>query len=150
MPYKRYIWRNPAWWKSEFWKLFYIQKIWKTKEIKNADFSIWDSSCENVWGEMWDRYGSNSFKIVNNCRICIRLHRCWWQEDVGGLCWWQFSGVGDRISILMTSFWCWCPTLMLKDRECWWQNQPNPSPISLSCRQHISSPIYVTNIDVAT
>ena len=31
------------------------------------------------------------------------------------LCWWQFSGVGDRISILVTSFVCWCPTLMLRE-----------------------------------
>ena len=32
----------------------------------------------------------------------------------------QFLNVGDRISILVTSFWChcWSPTLMLKDRGC--------------------------------
>ena len=39
--------------------------------------------------------------------------------------------------------------LMLKDRGCWWQNRPKPSPTSQSCRQHISSPTSVTNIDVA-
>ena len=64
------------------------------------------------------------------------------------LWWWQFSGVGDRISILVTSFGCWCPTLMLKDRGCWWHNQPKPLPTSQSCRQHISSPTSVANIDV--
>ena len=35
------------------------------------------------------------------------------------LCWSQFSGVADRISILVTSFGCCCPMLMLKDRGCW-------------------------------
>ena len=38
---------------------------------------------------------------------------------------------------------------MLRDRGCWWQNRPKPSPTSQSCRQHISSPTSVTNIDVA-
>ena len=57
--------------------------------------------------------------------------------------------VGDRISILVTSFRCWCPTSMLKDRGCRWQNRPKLSPTSQSCRQHISSPTSVTNIDVA-
>ena len=53
--------------------------------------------------------------------------------------WWQFLDVSDRISILVTSFGCWCPTLMLKDRGCWWQKQAKtvlakPSPTSQSCR----------------
>ena len=39
--------------------------------------------------------------------------------DVGDNFWRQFSGVGDGILILVTSFGCWCPTLMLKDRSCW-------------------------------
>ena len=43
---------------------------------------------------------------------------------------------GDRISILMTSFGCWCPTLMLKYRGCWWRKRPKPSPTSQSCRRH--------------
>ena len=43
-------------------------------------------------------------------------------------CWWQFSGVGDRFSILVATFGCWCPTVMLKD--------PNPSPTSHNCHQH--------------
>ena len=66
------------------------------------------------------------------------------------LCWWLFSDVGYRILILVTSFGCWCPTLMLKDRRCcvWWQNRPKPSPTSQSRRQHISSPTFVTNINV--
>ena len=38
---------------------------------------------------------------------------------------------------------------MLKDRGCWWQNRPKPLPASQSCRQHISSPASVANIDVA-
>ena len=49
--------------------------------------------------------------------------------------WWQFYNVGDRNKILVTSFGCWCPTLMLRDRGCW-------------CHQHISSPTSVTDIDV--
>ena len=64
-------------------------------------------------------------------------------------CWWQFSGFGDRISILVTSFGCWCPTLILKDTEYWWQNRPKPSPTSQSRREYISSPTSVANIDVA-
>ena len=54
----------------------------------------------------------------------------------------------DRILILVTSFGCWCPTSMLKDRGCWWRKRPKPSPTSQSCHQHISSPTSVTNIDV--
>ena len=65
------------------------------------------------------------------------------------LSWWQFLDVGDRVSILVTSFGCWCPALMMKDRGCWWQKRPKQSPTSKSCRQHISSPTSVTNIDVA-
>ena len=64
-------------------------------------------------------------------------------------CWWQFSGISDIISILVASFGCCWLTLMLKDGGCWWQNRPKPSPTSQSCRQHISSPTSVTNIDVA-
>ena len=43
-------------------------------------------------------------------------------------CW--FSGVGDRISILVTSFedrGCWCQTLMPKDRGCCIRHQHRPS-----------------------
>ena len=35
---------------------------------------------------------------------------------------------------------------MLKDRGCWCKKRQKPSPISQSCRQHISSPTSVTNI----
>ena len=46
--------------------MFYIQKIWKTKEIKNADFSIWE-----LWDKIWDRYGVNSCKIIHDwCDWC--------------------------------------------------------------------------------
>ena len=62
---------------------------------------------------------------------------------ISGCCWLY---VGDKISILVTSFGCWCPTLMLKDRGCWWQER---SPTSQDYRQHISSRTSVTNIDVA-
>ena len=65
-------------------------------------------------------------------------------------CWGQFLANGDRILILVTSFECWCPTLGMKDRECWWRKRPKPSPRPQSCRQHISSPTSVTNIDVAS
>ena len=62
---------------------------------------------------------------------------------------WQFLDVSDRIWILVTIFECWCPTLILKDRECWWQKRSKLSPTSQSCHSHISSPTSVTNIDVA-
>ena len=82
------------------------------------------------------------------------------------LCWWQFSSIGDGISIKLTScgdlswehVWhpwllfrqnIWCPTPMLKDRECWWQKRPKLSPTSQSCRQHISFPTSVAKINVA-
>ena len=64
------------------------------------------------------------------------------------LSWWQFLDVSDRISILVTSSGCWCPKLMLKDRGCWWQKWPKPSPTSQTSHQHIRSPTSVTNIDV--
>ena len=38
---------------------------------------------------------------------------------------------------------------MLIDWGGWRQKRPNPSPISQSCRQHISSPTSASNIDVA-
>ena len=34
--------------------------------------------------------------------------------------WWQFKYVDDGIKILVTYFGCWCPTLRLRDRWCWW------------------------------
>ena len=48
----------------------------------------------------------------------VGLHRCWWLND--GI---NFFGVGDRTFILVTSFWCRCPTLILKDSGCWWRKQ---------------------------
>ena len=65
------------------------------------------------------------------------------------LSWCQFLDVSNRISILVTSLGCWCPTLILKDRVCWWQKQTKPSPTSQSYRQRISSPTSVTIVDVA-
>ena len=59
-----------------------------------------------------------------------------------------YIDVGDKW-MLVTIFGCWCPTLTLKDRGCWWWNRLKPSPTSQSCRQHISSPTSVTNIDLA-
>ena len=53
-----------------------------------------------------------------------------------------YPDVSDRISILVTSFGCWrLMMLVIK--------MAKPSPKSQSCRQHISSPTSVTNIDVA-
>ena len=47
--------------------------------------------------------------------------RCWWQLDVDDKwmlvstwCWWQLLDVHDRISISVSSFGYWCPTLTLK------------------------------------
>ena len=54
------------------------------------------------------------------------------------LSWWQFLNVSDRISILVTIFGNWCPTLLLKNRGCWWQKRSKPSPTSQSCHQHTS------------
>ena len=42
----------------------------------------------------------------------------------------QFLDVSDRKAILVTSFGCWCPTLMFKDRGYWLQKRPKPSPTS--------------------
>ena len=41
-----------------------------------------------------------------------RLHRCRRQVDIG--------------DFILVIFECWCPTLMLKDRWCWWQKRPRP------------------------
>ena len=38
---------------------------------------------------------------------------------------------------------------MLRDRWCWWPKWRKPSTTTNSCHQHISSPKFVTNIDVA-
>ena len=56
------------------------------------------------------------------------------------LCW-SFFGVGDSILMFVIYFGCWCPMLMTKTAKL--------SPTSKSCRKHISSPTFVTNIDVA-
>ena len=58
------------------------------------------------------------------------------------LSWWQLLDVSDRISILVTTFGCWCPTLTFEDRGCWWQKRPKPSPTFQSCRQLI----FVSNV----
>jgi len=57
--------------------------------------------------------------------------------------------VGDRIKILVTSFGCCCPTIMLIDKGWWWPKWRKPSPTSWNCHSHISSSTSVTNIDVA-
>ena len=50
---------------------------------------------------------------------------CQDDSDVGDivmlvtLSWLRFVDVGDRISMLVTSFECWCPTLMERDSGCW-------------------------------
>ena len=77
------------------------------------------------------------------------LHRCWWQVDVGDFTLMKIFGDEWQNFHIDDIFWCWCPTLLLKDRECWWQKRLKPSPTSQSCCQHISSPTSVTNIDVA-
>ena len=51
-------------------------------------------------------------------------------------CWWLY--VGDRISILVTSFGCWCPTPMRGQIEDV-GNRPKPSSTCQSCCQHPSS-----------
>ena len=56
------------------------------------------------------------------------------------LSWWQFLNVSDGISILVTSFGYWFPTLKFKNGGYWWQKRQKPSPTSQSCRQHISFP----------
>ena len=61
--------------------------------------------------------------------------------------WRKFSDVGDRISVLVTCFECWCPTFIWKDSGCWWPKWPKRSSTSTSCHQHISSPTSITNID---
>ena len=63
-------------------------------------------------------------------------------------CWRLFAG--DNFRVLVTSFGFSYPTLILKNRECWWRERPKLSPTSHSCRQHISSSTVVTNIEVAT
>ena len=63
-------------------------------------------------------------------KLTDRLQSCWWHCDVGDLefktileCWRQNKD-------LVTSCECWCPTLVLRDRGCWWPKWPKPSPTS--------------------
>ena len=53
------------------------------------------------------------------------------------LFWWQFLDVNDRI--MVRSFACCCPTLMLKDRGCWWQNGQTVTNISKLSPTHFVS-----------
>ena len=73
------------------------------------------------------------------------LHRCWRQVDAVEFmlvtffwCWWQNFVNGDIFGMLE-------PDANVRRRK-----RRKPSPTSQSCRQHISSPSSVTNIDVAT
>ena len=65
--------------------------------------------------------------------------RCWWLD------------VGDRISILVTYFECWCPTPTRKEIGCWWQKWPKQFPTSqlvtdtfLSSFRHQHLPLNVS------
>ena len=67
----------------------------------------------------------------------VGLHRCWWLND--GI---NFFGVGDRNLILVTSFWCRCPTLIFKDSGFWWRKQNRHQHLEVVantfCLQHPS------------
>ena len=97
------------------------------------------SVCQSCWA--FCLFISGLLYFQSSPKNTVRLHRCWWLY------------LGDNFWMLMTefrsSFGCWCPTLMLKDRVCWWQKLPKPLPTSQICRQHMSSPTSITNSDVA-
>ena len=95
------------------------------------------------------RSEANIFFLNIACMVIFpsRLHRCWWQVDVGDFVLVTILDVSDRISILVTSFGCWCPALMLKDRGCSWQN--HLKIVANKFRLQHLSPTSVTNIDVA-
>ena len=64
--------------------------------------------------------------------------------------WWRFVNIGDCISMLVTSFECWCPKRMSKDSGYRRPKWPEPWLTCYSCPQHIWSPTSLTNIDLAT
>ena len=95
--------------------------------------------------------GSHSDALAGTDRVwfCI-IAASFWPVTVmlvTSWCWWLT--VNDNFRMLATELRSWYPTLMLRDRGCWWPKWPKPSPTSKNCHQHISSPTSVTNIDVA-
>ena len=64
-----------------------------------------------------------------------------------------FVAVSDWLSLLVTSFECWCPSVMWKDTykaagRYWWSKWQKPLLTSYCHHQHYSSPISVNNIYV--
>ena len=96
------------------WKLWFAQKQAGQSEFTFSRFiGLYAfSECFEKWKLVQNH---SNFSILNSTNKITRLRRCRWQV-----------GVGDRISILVTSFECWCPTPMLKDRACWWWKRPKP------------------------
>ena len=82
--------------------------------------------------------------LARKCKVDFlvehRLHKCWWQINVG-----------DDFGVLVTGFRYWWHLfeIMLKDRGCWRRKQSKPLLTSQNCRQNILSPTSVTYIDVA-
>ena len=66
-------------------------------------------------------------------------YRCWWETTgVGGRlqvlvgdyrCWWETTGVGGRLQVLVGDYWCWRETtgvggrlqMLVGDYRCWWE-----------------------------
>ena len=116
-----------------YWTIF-VTNISKSFDICRIRYSL----CTNIPHLIPNITLANDF--LKACAY-IAVHGEWMLVT---LCWRQFL-----VAVLVTSFGCWCPTLMLKYRGCWWRKQKQSST-SQSCRQHISSPTSVTNIDVAS
>jgi len=90
-------------------KLKFYSTSWKYKLLPSGWLAWLVNLSKLKWTSCYSRYSQKRFEGVNGL---YRLHRCYWQVDVGDF-------------ILVTSFGCWGRTLLLNDRRCWWQKRPN-------------------------
>jgi len=124
-------------------------KVWKrwirNNEINSADFQwalqgpicIWPDQIHQKSVKYRNEHTrkiltnvtKNFLHMISKCNNfsykCNKCNKC--NIDVGDRCWRLFlsyNQVGDRIKILVTSFGCWCPALMLRYRGCWWPILP--------------------------
>ena len=126
------LWRRQA-------QTFSFKKVnWNGSKM--ADFRLHSTEIRRI--KMY--YGS----LLNPFCLYITESESLSYSDFLLIVWTGYIDVGGKFWMLVTEF-RYCPTLMIKDRGCWWQKWRKPSPIFQSCRQHITSPTSVTNIDVA-
>ena len=124
------------------WRPFPVQTTFWSIEIEIVKFFV--IYCRFIL-EKWHNILTGPTHEENCTHIIWELQWCWWLT-VGDKFWMLVTEISYRWQLLDG----WCPTLILKNKECWWLKLPKPlstssCPLSTSsCQQHISSPTSVT------